>query len=80
MVQILARHAALLSAVALALAASLGTAQGKHSKTIGDSGVSAQMLFLADPDHVIFMDKAENNPLSVNGHPGEYCCRRISKR
>lgn len=80
MVQILPRHAALLSAVTLALTASLGMAQGKHSKTIGDSGVSAQMLFLADPDHVVFMDKAENNPLSINGHPGEYLCRPITKR
>ncbi|KAF8647070.1 hypothetical protein AX16_006905 [Volvariella volvacea WC 439] len=36
---------------------------------IGDSLVSAQQLFLGTPDKVFFVDKVENNPTQINGHP-----------
>ncbi|KAF5351680.1 hypothetical protein D9756_007693 [Leucocoprinus leucothites] len=36
---------------------------------IGDSLVSAQQLFVGTPDKVYFVDKVENNPARINGHP-----------
>ncbi|KII92418.1 hypothetical protein PLICRDRAFT_104299 [Plicaturopsis crispa FD-325 SS-3] len=36
---------------------------------IGNSLVSAQQLFLGTPDKVYIVDKTENNPTQVNGHP-----------
>lgn len=35
----------------------------------GDSGVSAQMMFLGTKDTVYILDKAENNSLQIGGHP-----------
>ncbi|CAE6410335.1 unnamed protein product [Rhizoctonia solani] len=36
---------------------------------VGNSGVSAQQLFLGANNKVYIIDKVENNPVSVNGHP-----------
>ncbi|PWN42239.1 Glyoxaloxidase 2, partial [Ceraceosorus guamensis] len=36
---------------------------------VGNSGVSAQMMFLQSNGQVIILDKTENNPVSVAGHP-----------
>ncbi|EKM74650.1 hypothetical protein AGABI1DRAFT_116791 [Agaricus bisporus var. burnettii JB137-S8] len=36
---------------------------------IGDSLVSAQQLFVGTPETVYFVDKAENNPAQIAGHP-----------
>jgi len=36
---------------------------------VGESGVSAQQLFLGAPNKVYIVDKVENNPISVSGHP-----------
>ncbi|CAE6530219.1 unnamed protein product [Rhizoctonia solani] len=36
---------------------------------VGESGVSAQQLFLGPKNKVYVIDKVENNPVSVNGHP-----------
>ncbi|KAF5385893.1 hypothetical protein D9615_002586 [Tricholomella constricta] len=36
---------------------------------IGDSLVSAQQLFLGTEKNVYFVDKVENNPTRINGHP-----------
>lgn len=49
--------------------ASLVNSQAGQVRTVGNSGVSAQMTFLASPDHVYFIDKAENNPLRIGNRP-----------
>ncbi|KAI0741782.1 copper radical oxidase [Daedaleopsis nitida] len=36
---------------------------------VGDSLVSAQQIFLGTPDKVYIVDKTENNPGKINGHP-----------
>ncbi|PPQ72942.1 hypothetical protein CVT24_000185 [Panaeolus cyanescens] len=36
---------------------------------IGKSLVSAQQLFVGTPDKVFFVDKVENNPQKIKGHP-----------
>lgn len=36
---------------------------------IGTSGVSAQQLYLGTADKVYIVDKVENNPITVGGHP-----------
>ncbi|KJA20047.1 copper radical oxidase [Hypholoma sublateritium FD-334 SS-4] len=36
---------------------------------VGNSLVSAQQIFLGTPDRVYFLDKVENNPTQINGHP-----------
>lgn len=36
---------------------------------VGESGVSAQQLFLGTDRKVYIIDKVENNPVQVNGHP-----------
>ncbi|PFH46183.1 copper radical oxidase [Amanita thiersii Skay4041] len=38
-------------------------------EVVGQSLVSAQQLFLGSPDKVYFIDKVENNPTKINGHP-----------
>ncbi|KAJ2915272.1 hypothetical protein MD484_g5153, partial [Candolleomyces efflorescens] len=38
-------------------------------EVIGQSLVSAQQLFLGNQDTVYFIDKVENNPTQINGHP-----------
>ncbi|KAG8882655.1 hypothetical protein FRB98_003546, partial [Tulasnella sp. 332] len=38
-------------------------------KLVGDAGISAQQIFLGTPDRVYVIDKTENNPVTVNGHP-----------
>lgn len=35
----------------------------------GTTGVSAMQLSVVDDDHVLIYDKAEENPLQINGHP-----------
>lgn len=35
----------------------------------GTTGVSAMQVSVVDDDHVVIYDKAENNPLQINGHP-----------
>ncbi|KAF8198084.1 glyoxal oxidase [Pholiota molesta] len=45
----------------------LGTVGG--FEIIGSSLVSAQQLFLGTPDKVYFVDKVENNPTQIDGHP-----------
>lgn len=36
---------------------------------VGNSGVSAQQLFLGMPNQVYIIDKTENNPVDIAGHP-----------
>ncbi|KAJ3512328.1 hypothetical protein NLJ89_g3581 [Agrocybe chaxingu] len=36
---------------------------------IGNTIVSAQQIFLGRPDKVYILDKVENNPTQINGHP-----------
>ncbi|KAF8598417.1 galactose oxidase [Ceratobasidium sp. AG-I] len=36
---------------------------------VGNSGVSAQQMFLGLPNQVFVVDKTENNPIKVAGHP-----------
>lgn len=36
---------------------------------VGDSLVSAQMAFLGRDGNVWIVDKTENNPAQINGHP-----------
>lgn len=36
---------------------------------VGTSGASAQQLYLGTANKVYIVDKVENNPLTVNGHP-----------
>ncbi|KAG9014897.1 hypothetical protein FRB94_009055 [Tulasnella sp. JGI-2019a] len=38
-------------------------------KLVGDAGISAQQIFLGTPNKVYVIDKTENNPVQVNGHP-----------
>ncbi|KAH8814623.1 glyoxal oxidase [Flagelloscypha sp. PMI_526] len=48
------------------------TRSGKTPNTfdvIGSSLVSAQQIFLAGNNKVYFVDKVENNPSKINGHP-----------
>jgi hypothetical protein len=53
-----------LAAAQQALAQKAGTME-----IVGNSGVSAQMMFLQSNGQVMILDKVENNPVSVNGHP-----------
>ncbi|SJX60989.1 Glyoxaloxidase 2 [Sporisorium reilianum f. sp. reilianum] len=48
-----------------------GVAAGKAGtmEVVGNSGVSAQMMFLGTEQKVYILDKTENNPVHVNGHP-----------
>ena len=57
-----------------ALAASLANAQAtvnNQFRITGNSGVSAQQMFLATPEKVIVVDKTQGNgnDLEINGHP-----------
>ncbi|CEL60581.1 Galactose oxidase OS=Gibberella zeae (strain PH-1 / ATCC MYA-4620 / FGSC 9075 / NRRL 31084) GN=GAOA PE=3 SV=1 [Rhizoctonia solani AG-1 IB] len=38
-------------------------------EVVGDSGVSAQQLFLGMPNQVFVVDKTERNPMQIAGHP-----------
>ncbi|KAG8969253.1 hypothetical protein FRC03_003778 [Tulasnella sp. 419] len=66
-----------ISSLSLLAAASKVVAQQPQWKStgpgtfqeIGKSGVSAQMLFLGTPNKVYIIDKIENNPIQVGGHP-----------
>ncbi|KAI1795615.1 copper radical oxidase [Ganoderma leucocontextum] len=52
-------------------------------KIVGDSIVSAQQLFLGTTDKVYIVDKVENNPAKINGHPAwasEYSISKNSGR
>ncbi|KAF8745815.1 hypothetical protein RHS02_01110, partial [Rhizoctonia solani] len=45
------------------------SAQSNTFEVVGDSGVSAQQLFLGMPNQVFVIDKTERNPMQVAGHP-----------
>ncbi|KAG8934881.1 hypothetical protein FRC02_009003 [Tulasnella sp. 418] len=47
---------------------SAGTGPGTF-EIIGESGVSAQQLFLGGPNTVYIIDKVQNNKATINGHP-----------
>ncbi|GAA5964759.1 hypothetical protein JCM3765_002545 [Sporobolomyces pararoseus] len=59
-----------IASLALA-AATLGRAAPSDNtiEIVGESGVSAQQLFLGQSNKVYIVDKTERNPASVNGHP-----------
>ncbi|PWN47282.1 Glyoxaloxidase 2 [Violaceomyces palustris] len=61
----------LLAACTVALAGLSTVKAGKAGtmEVVGHSGVSAQMMFLGDDSKVYILDKTENNPINVNGHP-----------
>lgn len=71
----LSNQSALLKGIALGalLLASTGSgvAAGKAGtmEVVGNSGVSAQMMFLGTEQKVYILDKTENNPVRVNNHP-----------
>lgn len=45
-------------------------ATGNTFEIVGESGVSAQQMFLGNKgDKVYIVDKTEKNPASINGHP-----------
>jgi len=44
----------------------VGTGQGTF-EIVGQSGVSAQQLFLGEENHVYFLDKVQNNAATVAG-------------
>ncbi|KAF9024558.1 copper radical oxidase [Hymenopellis radicata] len=60
-----------------AFAQNTATAPGQPRQTgaigqfeiIGNSGVSAQQLFLGTEDKIYIVDKVEGNPLQIGGHP-----------
>ncbi|GAB1527050.1 hypothetical protein RhiTH_010225 [Rhizoctonia solani] len=45
------------------------SAQSNTFEVVGDSGVSAQQLFLGMPNQVFVINKTERNPMQVAGHP-----------
>lgn len=45
------------------------TGQPGQFEIVGDSLVSAQQIFLGRPDKVFIVDKVENNPAQIDGHP-----------
>ncbi|KAF9046801.1 copper radical oxidase [Hymenopellis radicata] len=61
----------------VAFAQNTATAPGQPRQTgaigqfeiIGNSGVSAQQLFLGTEDKIYIIDKVEGNPLQIGGHP-----------
>lgn len=56
--------------LALALAASMARAQAPGSfKTVGNTLVSAMMMFLGNDEKVYILDKAQANAAQINGHP-----------
>ncbi|KAN0059682.1 hypothetical protein ACQY0O_008254 [Thecaphora frezii] len=60
------------TAIAVGAASSLQLAAAGKAGTmeiVGNSGVSAQMMFLGTDRKVYILDKVENNPHRVNGHP-----------
>ncbi|EPQ29707.1 uncharacterized protein PFL1_02927 [Pseudozyma flocculosa PF-1] len=60
------------AAIALGAAASVQYASAGKAGTmeiVGNSGVSAQMMFLGTDQKVYILDKVEKNPVSINGHP-----------
>lgn len=63
-----ATMASILITLLATAAAAVAQKAGKFV-VVGDSGVSAQQLFLGRPNKLYFVDKTEANPLQVNGHP-----------
>ncbi|KIM23987.1 glyoxal oxidase [Serendipita vermifera MAFF 305830] len=61
----------LVLANALTVAAQQPTRHGVANtfEIVGNSGVSAQQMFLGRPGKIYILDKTENNPVQVNGHP-----------
>lgn len=58
--------------LSLATLTCVGVAQAAKAGTfvvVGDSGVSAQMMFMKSEDKVYILDKTENNTLKINDHP-----------
>ncbi|GAA5898861.1 hypothetical protein JCM6882_004016 [Rhodosporidiobolus microsporus] len=64
----------LTTAAVLASSASLAAAAPKDNtiEVVGDSGVSAQQLFLGQNNKVYIVDKTERNPVSVTGAAGTH--------
>lgn len=58
-------------AALLVVGSSSGVSAGKAGtmEVVGNSGVSAQMMFLGTENKVYILDKSENNAVRVNGHP-----------
>ncbi|KAH7099926.1 DUF1929-domain-containing protein [Auriculariales sp. MPI-PUGE-AT-0066] len=57
---------------ALALAALAATANAQSPgtfKQVGSTLVSAMMMFLGNDENIYILDKAEGNPVEINGHP-----------
>ena len=47
------------------------TARANTWAVVGAPQVSAQQLFRGQGNKVYILDKVENNPLQINGHPGK---------
>lgn len=54
---------------AIALAGAASAASGNSVSIVGHSGVSGQMMFLGASGKAYILDKVENNPTHINGHP-----------
>jgi hypothetical protein len=67
----LSRH--YLSAILAVVTFKTVTAQNKANtwQVVGETGVSAMQIFRGTGNKVYILDKVENNPIQVNGHPGE---------
>ncbi|CAD6584829.1 MAG: hypothetical protein CYPHOPRED_002864 [Cyphobasidiales sp. Tagirdzhanova-0007] len=67
-------RAAAIAAASAVLAVQSAFAAGKANTwaLVGESGVSAQQLFRGSGGMVYILDKVENNPLQIDGHPVEY--------
>ncbi|TNY18275.1 copper radical oxidase [Rhodotorula diobovata] len=62
-----------LASVALAAASLVSAAPADDTiEIVGDSGVSAQQLFLSQNNQVYIVDKTERNPVNVTGAQGEH--------
>lgn len=61
----------LIVANALVVAAQQPTRQGTANtfEIVGNAKISAQQMFLGRPGKVYILDKTENNPATINGHP-----------
>ncbi|KAG8767739.1 hypothetical protein FRC20_006244, partial [Serendipita sp. 405] len=72
-------HGEMLTRRRLSQRATSSTSDGQPAKVnddyiggfnkVGESGVSAQMMFLGDNERVYILDKVEANAMQINGHP-----------
>ncbi|WWD18903.1 hypothetical protein CI109_103359 [Kwoniella shandongensis] len=49
-----------------------GTVTPLHFEEVGDTGISAQMMFLGNNKKIYILDKSENNPISITGKYGTH--------